>query len=192
MIRPLTDSIEPRWAAPPARTPGRYEGLVNFAHRLSGRFGSVLREWTLLDVGGADGWLGEIIVCARYWCADPWAEADALYRASLPGTVALRRVTTAVRAIGEALPLRTRSLDLVVSKQTLPHFTWPYIACREMLRVARQAVVIQQEFPDGPIGWPGHSRSRIDAPNDILEALTAPGWTASYDGMDFVARRQAP
>lgn len=181
MIRALTDSIEPRWAAPPARTPGRYEGLVNFAHRLSGRFGSVLREWTLLDVGGADGWLGEILVCGRYFLSDPEAPLARLFWPHRP-----------VRGQAEALPYRDGAVDLVVSKQTLPHLTDPGRACREMCRVARQAVVIQQEFPAGPIGWPGHSRSRIDAPNDILEALTAPGWTASYDGVDFVARRQAP
>lgn len=178
MIRTLATPIEERYRLPPARTTGRYEGLVNFAYKLSGLFGSSLRAWSVLDVGGGDGWLGEMLVCSRYYWVDPHG-GDAV-------------------GLAEALPWATGGVDLVVSKQTLPHFTDPILACHEMLRVARYAVVIRQDwgYRDAqgngyePIGWPGHSRSQIDHPNDILGAMAQCGASpATYDGEDFVARR---
>lgn len=224
MIRPLTDPIEAKYQGPCARTPGRYEGLVNFAQKLRALFLPALPRWTVLDVGGADGWLGEMLICRRYWWVDPQAVTASMrvYRNQLIPTdltlkrFTLERLTTATIGRAEALPWATGSVDLVVSKQTLPHFEQPILACREMLRVARHAVVIRQEFPSpdtsafiaanpharnypepqvpgyGPIGWAGHSRSQIDHPSDILEAFTAPGVHAYYDGEDFVVRRGDP
>jgi len=178
MIAPMEVPIAPKYAAPTARTPGRYEGLVHFAAALTWEFGPSLATWTVLDVGGADGWLGEMLRTRGYAWVDP--------RATGRGLVGL----------GEALPISDAAVDLVVSKQTLPHFTDPVQACREMCRVARHAVVIRQDWgyrdtAGGylPIGWPGHSRSQIDRPADILDALSVPGWAAAYDDLDFIARR---
>jgi SAM-dependent methyltransferase len=193
MIRPLTTPVEAIYRTPTERTPGRYEGLVHFAHKLSGLFGSVLRGWTVLDVGGADGWLGELLVCRNYWWVDPRAEWVNL--TFLPGFPKLRYYSALI-GHAEGLPFQTGAVDLVVSKQTLPHFLDPAQACREMCRVARHAVVIRQDWgytdTQGqhlPIGWPGHSRSQIDHPDDILGVLRNASGLASYDGDDFVAWR---
>lgn len=177
MIYPLDIPIEPKYRVHGQRTNGRYEGLLDFAMKLGNIFATGLKHWAVLDVGAADGWLGEILVCGRYLAVDP--------------------AGFTVVAVGEALPIKPRSVDLVVAKQVLPHMTDPVQACREMLAVARHAVVIRQDWgyraPDGqylPIGWPGHSRTVIEHPDDILAALRAPGWTATYDDTDFVARRR--
>ncbi len=192
MISPMPAPISERYRQPPTRTPGRYEGLVHFAHTLARLFGPTLKDWTVLDVGGADGWLGELLAWRRYWWLDPqaaWGYPLAVRPPYWPKTLALQ-------GRAERLPFRTASVDLVTSKQTLPHFEAPVLACREMCRVARQAVVIRQDWgyrdADGsylPIGWPGHSRSKIDHPADILDALRAPGWSVDYDDTDFIARR---
>lgn len=163
----------PPLAPPPGRTPGRYEGLYNFAITVAGLMGQDLRHWSVLDVGGADGWLGEILICAQYVCVDPQA------------------IDPRLRARAEALPSGDGTFDLVVSKQTLPHLDDPIRAVHEMQRVAHRAVVLRQEFPESPIGWLGHSRCQIDSPQDILEAFAAgPAGRTVYDGTDFVWRRE--
>jgi len=120
MIRSLVDPVAPQYAAPIERTAGRLEGLINFSSKLDATFKWALHFWSVLDVGGADGWLGDFLLCARYCCIDLRSRPDVYGRA-------------------EALPLRDQSMDLVVSKQTLVHFDDPERACREMMRVARVA-----------------------------------------------------
>jgi SAM-dependent methyltransferase len=184
MIASITEPISPPYQRHGYRTPGRYDGLLAFAAKLGGCFREV-KHWSVLDVGGADGWLGEMLVCRQYVCLDPVDPRWTLRIATRPF----------VCARAEALPFGPGRFDLVVSKQTLPHFADPAAACQEMRRVARHAVMIRQDWPKvagggyEPIGWPGHSRSRIDAPADILAALGAPQWSVAYDEADFTARR---
>jgi SAM-dependent methyltransferase len=168
LIRSIVDPIAPKYATAPERTTGRLEGLVDFTSKLDKTFKWSLLYWTVLDIGGADGWLSDFLPCAHYYNIDPRSHPHVYGRA-------------------EALPCRDQSVDLVVSKQTLVHFDDPARACREMMRVARRAVVIRQEFPESPIGWPGHSRVQIDSPTDIIPALDRPGWVVVYDGLDFIS-----
>lgn len=178
MIRPIAEAPGPSGFM--ERTPGRGEGLRLFAEKLQSLFGlDRLMNWTVLDVGGGDGWLTNFLPCREYWCLDPYLQS------------LLNRGENDfhVRGIAERLLFGDETFDLVVSKQTLVHFDDPAAAVREMLRVARRGVVIRQEFPESPIGWPGHSRVTIDGPDDVLVYLRRSGWTARYDGTDFVARR---
>ena len=187
----ITRLREPDPASPTERTPGRGEGLALFAQAVERHvFPDALSDLSVLDVGGADGWLWAFLsrwqrprAPRAYWCLD-------------------RRLSDWWRNIladAHALPFRDASVDVVVSKQTLPHFRDPGQACREMVRVARRLVVVRQEWPvahlEGgdpqyePVGWVGHSRVRIDGPEDVLLALRHPDWVVDYDGVDFVARR---
>jgi len=177
MIRPISEVPKPSWVM--ERTSGRGEGLKLFAEKLVDLFGlDRLSNWTVLDVGGGDGWFTYFVPCLEYWCLDPHVYPHRI----LPGHFR-------VVGVAEQLHFQDERFDLVVSKQTLVHFDDPARAAREMIRVARYGVVIRQEFPESPIGWKGHSRVTIDAPEDILEHLYRPGWSARYDGTDFVARR---
>jgi hypothetical protein len=137
--------------------------------------------WTVLDVGGGDGWLSAFLPCRTYCCIDP------TYHPHQHRPLGELHI----KGVAEDIPCADQLFDLVVSKQTLVHFDDPALACRQMLRVAKVAVVIRQEFPESPIGWVGHSKVEIDSPHDILELLRLPGWTARYDGIDFIARREA-
>jgi SAM-dependent methyltransferase len=175
-------------------SPGRLEGLVHFAEALAWRFRDA-QGWRVLDVGGADGRLAEALfqVSRGHFWWDTYYYVDPFPAPAACGEVALGTVV----AVGEALPFAARSFDLVVSKQTLPHLLDPLACLAEMQRVARTAIVIRQDWGHKtalgayqPIGWPGHSRSHIDHPDDILAALQRNGWVADYDDTDFVARRR--
>lgn len=162
------------------RTPGRGDGLKDFAQKIISIYGSPLNTYVILDVGGGDGWLGEFLPSREYWCLDPMVHP-----------MVTRPIGQYhIHGFGESMYFGDKVFDLVVSKQTLIHFRDPAKACREMCRVAKYGVIIRQEFPEEPIGWPGHSRVTIDSPHDILEHLRGPGWTARYDGIDFIARRE--
>jgi SAM-dependent methyltransferase len=144
----------------------RGDSLGRFGCSIVLSFGAVS---SLLDVGAGSGRL-EIVLgraCGAYVGID---------QVENPGVML---------ADAHALPFADRSFDVVASKQTLPHFADPARAVAEMMRVARRGVVIQQEFPEGGVGWEGHSLVHFDSPADVLELL--PG--ATYDGMDFVWRR---
>jgi SAM-dependent methyltransferase len=182
MIARLDMPIEPQYAKPVEQTPGRREGLVNFAATLDRTFGVAQLRWShFLDVGGGDGWLSSFLDYGRYVCIDPQYH---------PGILGAKGVI----GRAEALPFKDKYFDFVVSKQTLLHFDDPVRACREMLRVSRYAVVIRQEFPEPerPIGWPGHSRVTIDDPEDILIALKSNEWRTKYNGTDFIVVRIDP
>ena len=176
MIRPIVEV--PKSSRVMERTSGRGEGLEYFADKLVAIFGYEITKWRVLDVGGGDGWLGEFLPSLEYHCLDPYIYPP------------LNRPQNHfhVQGVAERLLFKEDSFDLVVSKQTLVHFDDPAAAVREMLRVASRAVVIRQEFPESPIGWPGHSHVTIDGPDDVLVHLQRPGWTTRYDGVDFVAR----
>jgi len=180
MIRSISEPPKPSWVI--EHTPGRGEGLELFSKKLTYLFGAErLKGWTVLDVGGGDGWLGDFLSVREYWCLDPH-----FYDISYNPLEGWR-----YRVVGSAeeLDFTDGRFDLVVSKQTLVHFVDPARAAREMLRVAWRGVVIRQEFPESPIGWPGHSRVTIDSPEDILEHLTKQGWMTLYDGVDFISKR---
>jgi SAM-dependent methyltransferase len=181
MIKPISESPKPSWEM--ERTSGRGEGLQYFADKLVAIFGFELTKWTVLDVGGGDGWLGDFLPVEEYWCLD----SHHLH----PLSGERKDGHFQVQGVAESLHFPGERFDLVVSKQTLVHFDDPAKAVREMLRVSRRGVVIRQEFPESPIGWTGHSRVTIDGPGDILEHLSKQGWTVRYDGVDFVALRDA-
>lgn len=124
---------------------------------------------SLLDVGAGSGRLEHVLgrACGSYAGIDQVENQEILV------------------ADAHELPFADRSFDVVASKQTLPHFSDPARAISEMLRVAKRGVIIQQEFPEGGVGWDGHSLVHIDSPDDVLELM--PG--AIFDGLDFVWRR---
>lgn len=96
-----------------------------------------LRFDSLLDVGGAEGYkaaLARELFSGEAWSVDLSEEAcrraEALYR--IPG-----------RAVDiHALPFEDGRFDVVMCSETLEHVTRIEEATRELLRVARQAVVI--------------------------------------------------
>ena len=167
----ITTLPEPASSLPPPRHSGRADGLRDFARAVT-----ALYDWqgatSLLDVGAGDAWF-------RDFLASSWRYVS----------VDINAFGAQVIADAHALPFRDRDFDVVVSKQTLPHFADPARACIEMLRVARCLVIIRQEFPE-PVGWLGHSRVRIDRWQDIAEIL-AIGGVVSYDGTDFVVRKDS-
>jgi SAM-dependent methyltransferase len=124
---------------------------------------------SVLDVGAGSGRLGQVLgkACGSYVGVDQSANDGVLV------------------ADAHALPFPDGAFDVVVSKQTLPHFENPERALAEMMRVARRGVMVQQEFPEGGVGWEGHSLVHFDGPEDVLALL--PG--ATFDGLDFVWRR---
>lgn len=168
MITPCT--TVPALLTKPPRHEGRADGLRDFARAIYRV--AVRGDYSLLDVGAGDGWLGEF---------------TNLYYTSID----LNAFGAKIQGDAHALPFRDASFDLVVSKQTLPHFNDPQQALAEMCRVARCSVIVRQEFPDdGPIGWEGHSRVRIESSADVLSFLSERGFT-TYDGVDFVVLKRA-
>jgi hypothetical protein len=161
---------------------GRVEGLLDFVHKIRTVVEDVY-DCSVLDVGASCGLLG---LTMMFTVSDYVAVDHDIVRCDGPHDILL---SNDVCADAHALPFRDRHFDLVVSKQTLPHFRDPLLAIREMQRVARGAVVIRQEFPGGgPIGWVGHSRVQIDSPLDIIGEAN-PEWHVRYDGTDFVYTR---
>jgi SAM-dependent methyltransferase len=144
----------------------RGDSMGRFGCAIVMHFGAVE---SLLDVGAGSGRLQNVLgkACGFYVGVDQVQNEGLL------------------QADAHSLPFPDRSFDVVVSKQTLPHFAEPAKALAEMMRVAKRGVVIQQEFPLGGVGWDGHSLVHYDGPDDVLELL--PG--ATFDGLDFVWRR---
>lgn len=144
----------------------RGDGLGRFGVAIVMHFGFVQ---SLLDVGAGSGRLETVLgkACGFYVGIDQ-TKNDGIFVAD-----------------AHALPFPERSFDVVASKQTLPHFADPERALAEMMRVARRGVIIQQEFPEGGVGWDGHSLVHYDAPEDVIALM--PG--ATFDGIDFVWRR---
>ncbi len=163
-IRKLEEVAQP-WT-PERSAVARGDSLGRFGCAIVLHFGFVE---SLLDVGAGSGRLRHVLgkACGFYAGVDQSKNDGVLV------------------ADAHELPFPERSFDVVVSKQTLPHFENPERALAEMMRVARRGVVIQQEFPDGGVGWPGHSLVHYDSPDDVIALL--PG--ATFDGLDFVWRR---
>jgi ubiquinone/menaquinone biosynthesis C-methylase UbiE len=61
---------------------------------------------------------------------------------------------TILQAVGEHLPFRDCSFDVVYSVAVLHHVRHPNVIVREMLRVARRAVIIIDGNRFGQGGWP--------------------------------------
>jgi SAM-dependent methyltransferase len=163
-IRPINAPAEP-WT-PERSAVARGDSLGRFGCAIVLHFGFVE---SLLDVGAGSGRL-EIVLgraCGSYLGLDQVENAGILL------------------ADAHSLPFADRSFDIVASKQTLPHFADPPRALAEMMRVAKRGVVVQQEFPEGGVGWEGHSLVHYDSPDDVLALL--PG--AKFDGLDFIWRR---
>ena len=163
-IRPIAAPAEP-WTSERSAV-ARGDSLGRFGCAIVLHFGFME---SLLDVGAGSGRLGHVLgrACGVYVGVDQTAN-DGI------------RVVDA-----HYLPFDSRSFDVVVSKQTLPHFVDPARALAEMMRVAKRGVVVQQEFPEGGVGWDGHSVIHYDSPDDVLALM--PG--ATFDGLDFVWRR---
>lgn len=158
----------PAEAWTPARSAvARGDSLGRFGCMIVLRFGFVE---SLLDVGAGSGRLVNVLgaACGCYLGVDQTANEGV------------------ITCDAHELPFPDQSFDVVVSKQTLPHFRDPAKALAEMMRVSKRGVVVQQEFPQGGVGWEGHSLVHFDSPEDVLALL--PG--AVFDGMDFVWRRR--
>jgi SAM-dependent methyltransferase len=163
-IKRLTTPPQP-WTSERSAV-ARGDSLGRFGVAIVLNFGPVD---SLLDVGAGSGRLQFVLgrACGHYVGIDQSPNDGILV------------------ADAHALPFPDQSFDVVASKQTLPHFEDPAKALAEMMRVAKRGVIIQQEFPEGGVGWEGHSVVHYDEPRDVLALL--PG--ASFDGMDFVWRR---
>ena len=163
-IRALETPAAP-WTAERSAV-ARGDSLGRFGCALVLRFGFME---SVLDVGAGSGRLVNVLAraCGSYVGIDQTANDGVLV------------------ADAHELPFPDQHFDIVASKQTLPHFRDPAKALAEMMRVARRGVVIQQEFPEGGVGWEGHSVVHYDEPGDVLALL--PG--ATFDGLDFVWRR---
>lgn len=166
MIRTFETPAEP-WT-PERAAVAHAGGFTRFATAIVLHFYTVD---SVLDIGAGSGGLG----------------IELLFRSVCGLYVALDRMDNPGVLVGDAheLPFQDRTFDVVASKQTLPHFRDPARALAEMMRVARQGVIVQQEFPPDGVGWAGHSRVHFDGPEDVLKLL--PG--ATFDGLDFVWRR---
>src|SRR4051794_6745181 len=85
---------------------------------------------TVLDVGGGPGYFADAFQSAgaRYVGLEPDAGEMAARGEAQPGTL---------RGSGEALPVRTASVDVCYSSNVLEHVRSPWIMTAEMVRVTR-------------------------------------------------------
>ena len=104
---------------------------------------------TVFDVGGGPGWF-----------ADAFRAAGATYLACDPdvGELSARGEIGAgtVRASGEALPVRTGSVDVCFSSNVLEHVRRPWVMGSEMLRITRPGGVVVLSFTPWWSPWGGH------------------------------------
>ena len=104
---------------------------------------------TVLDVGGGPGYFADAFrgAGATYVGLEPDAGEMVARGAPGPGTV---------RGSGEALPVRTASMDVCYSSNVLEHVATPEAMLDEMLRVTRPGGTIFVSFTPWLSPWGGH------------------------------------
>jgi SAM-dependent methyltransferase len=104
---------------------------------------------TVLDVGGGPGYFTDAFRCAgaTYIGLEPDVGEMAARGEPQPGTI---------RASGEALPVRTASVDVCYSSNVLEHVRSPWTMTAEMVRVTRPGGTILLSFTPWLSPWGGH------------------------------------
>jgi SAM-dependent methyltransferase len=104
---------------------------------------------TVLDVGGGPGYFADAFrgAGATYVGLEPDAGEMAARGEASPGTV---------RASGEALPVRTASVDVCYSSNVLEHVRSPWTMTAEMVRVTRPGGTVFLSFTPWWSPWGGH------------------------------------
>jgi SAM-dependent methyltransferase len=104
---------------------------------------------TVLDVGGGPGYFADAFRCAgaTYIGLEPDVGEMAARGEPQPGTI---------RASGEALPVRTASVDVCYSSNVLEHVRSPWTMTAEMVRVTRPGGTIFLSFTPWLSPWGGH------------------------------------
>jgi SAM-dependent methyltransferase len=94
---------------------------------------------TVLDVGGGPGYFADAFRCAgaTYIGLEPDVGEMAARGEPQPGTI---------RASGEALPVRTASVDVCYSSNVLEHVRSPWTMTAEMVRVTRPGGTVFLSF----------------------------------------------
>jgi SAM-dependent methyltransferase len=108
-----------------------------------------LDRGTVLDVGGGPGYFADAFRAAgaRYVGLEPDAGEMVARGEPEAGTV---------RASGEALPVRTASVDVCYSSNVLEHVRSPWTMTAEMVRVTRPGGTIFLSFTPWLSPWGGH------------------------------------
>ena len=104
---------------------------------------------TVLDVGGGPGYFADAFrgAGATYVGLEPDAGEMAARGKPEPGTI---------RASGEALPVRTASVDVCYSSNVLEHVRSPWTMTAEMVRVTRPGGTVFLSFTPWWSPWGGH------------------------------------
>jgi SAM-dependent methyltransferase len=104
---------------------------------------------TVLDVGGGPGYFAAAFrgAGARYVGLEPDAHEMTARGGTEPGML---------RASGEALPVRTASVDVCYSSNVLEHVRSPWTMAAEMVRVTRPGGTVFLSFTPWLSPWGGH------------------------------------
>jgi ubiquinone/menaquinone biosynthesis C-methylase UbiE len=134
--------------ADPARF---YTFLANDTVERLQRYAS-LNGSVALDVGGGPGYVASALRTAGARCVVAEYAHDELY---LHG----RTPHGAVRADGQALPVRSGSVDLCHSSNVLEHVPDPNKMLNEMVRIVRPGGLVYLSFTNWLSPWGGHETS---------------------------------
>ena len=167
------EGLTPGGTRQPKRTKNTYHGLLDFERVISEHFPGY-KDFSVIDVGGEDGWLGEVMSFRNY------TYVDIVYAGSGENLVC---------ADGAHLPFKDYSFDLGICKQVLPQTEDPLGICMELKRVSKNGVIIRQELPTGDC-W--KFKSNIDSIEDIacvFMVCSDSVWKWKYELYDFIAWR---
>jgi SAM-dependent methyltransferase len=110
---------------------------------------TALEGATVLDVGGGPGYFADAFrgAGATYVGMEPDAGELTARGSAEPGTV---------RGSGEALPVRTASVDICYSSNVLEHVRSPWTMAAEMVRVTRPGGTVFLSYTPWFSPWGGH------------------------------------
>jgi ubiquinone/menaquinone biosynthesis C-methylase UbiE len=128
-----------------------YTFLANDTVERLQRYAS-LHDSVALDVGGGPGYVGSALRSAGARCiVAEYAEAELYLHGRSPDG--------AIRADGQALPVRSGSVDLCHSSNVLEHVPDPHKMLGEMVRVVRPGGLVYLSFTNWLSPWGGHETS---------------------------------
>lgn len=162
--------------------PGRLARVLRILRELD-----TLSFRTLLDVGGAEGWLPHL---ARTLFDAKTATSDLSLQACLRARELFGLASAAVDST--RLPFADGSFDVVVCSEVLEHVEQPVETMLELQRIARVAVILTTEevrydraWIDDYLfrrpGWPHMERSQFH-PDDLAPAFPGARTTPQTDG----------
>jgi len=154
---------------------------------------SLLCQWivgeSLLDIGAAEGWIGE-------------AAAEAGYQVQLIDVVDLNQTQLPHRIYnGRHLPFQDNAFDTVMILLTLHHCDEPETVLAEAARIARKRIIVTESVYRTKVGqrllnWMdgnfNHARSSGHMP-PALHFKSADEWAALFraHGLEIVHRRES-